>query len=133
MNLQFDYDIPSYNKKEVIDDEEIARRSILKAKFIYDTKEELTLKIENEGITSLFYNIEMPIANILAKMEIQGITVKKEVLEEMGEEIKIKLELITKDIYNYAGCEFNINSPKQLGEVLFDKLKLPKEQSWVCY
>ena len=43
----------------------------------------------------------------------------------MGEEIKIKLELITKDIYNYAGCEFNINSPKQLGEILFDKLKLP--------
>ena len=43
----------------------------------------------------------------------------------MGEEIKIKLELITKDIYNYAGEEFNINSPKQLGEILFDKLKLP--------
>ena len=43
----------------------------------------------------------------------------------MGEEIKIKLELITKDIYNYAGCEFNINSSKQLGEILFDKLKLP--------
>ena len=43
----------------------------------------------------------------------------------MGEEIKIKLELITKDIYNYAGCEFNINSPKQLGEILFEKLNLP--------
>lgn len=56
-------------------------------------------------------------------MEIQGIRVNKKILEEMGEEIKIKLELITKDIYNYAGCEFNINSSKQLGEILFDKLK----------
>ena len=58
-------------------------------------------------------------------MESEGIRVDKQVLVDMGEEIKIKLELITKDIYNYAGCEFNINSPKQLGEILFDKLKLP--------
>lgn len=58
-------------------------------------------------------------------MEIEGIRVDKNILKEMGEEIKIKLELITKDIYNYAGCEFNINSPKQLGEILFEKLNLP--------
>ena len=79
----------------------------------------------NENVTSLFENIEMPLAKVLANMEIQGIRVNKKILEEMGEEIKIKLELITKDIYNYAGCEFNINSSKQLGEILFDKLKLP--------
>ena len=67
----------------------------------------------------------MPLAKVLANMEIEGIRVDKKVLEEMGTEIKIKLEILTRDIYNYAGEEFNINSPKQLGEILFDKLKLP--------
>lgn len=76
----------------------------------------------------LFNNIEVPLARILANMEIEGIRVDKNVLAEMGEEIKIKLELITKDIYNYAGCEFNINSPKQLSEILFDKLNLPHDK-----
>ncbi|UKI27310.1 MAG: hypothetical protein L6V91_01250 [Bacilli bacterium] len=50
-------------------------------------------------------------------MESTGIRVDKNVLMEMGTEMKIKIELLTKDIYNYAGCEFNINSPKQLGEI----------------
>ncbi len=73
----------------------------------------------------LFESIEMPLTKVLANMEIEGIRVDKKVLEEMGIEIKIKLEILTRDIYNYAGEEFNINSPKQLGEILFDKLKLP--------
>ncbi len=121
----FDYDIPAYDKKEVVSDEERIRRTILKAKFIYETKSRLEEEMAKEGMENLFEKIEMPIASILAKMETYGITVDSKVLKEMGEEIKIKLELITKDIYNYAGCEFNINSPKQLGEILFDKLKLP--------
>ena len=119
------YNIPIFDKKENLTDEEIMKRTVLKAKFIYEIKEKIDNEINIDGTMDLFKNIEMPLAAILAKMEIQGIRVDKEVLKEMGEEIKIKLELITKDIYNYAGCEFNINSPKQLGEVLFDKLKLP--------
>lgn len=119
------YNIPVYNKKEDVTYEENAKRAILKAKFIYETKDKLSNEMEKEEMTSLFYDIEMPLAGVLANMESEGIRVDKSVLEEMGEEIKIKLELITKDIYNYAGCEFNINSPKQLGEILFDKLKLP--------
>jgi len=121
----FDYDIPIFDKKEILTDEEIVKRAILKAKFIYETKNNFCEEMEKENTNNLFNNIEMPLAKILAKMEIEGINVNKVVLEEMGKEIKEKLELITKDIYNYAGCEFNINSPKQLGEVLFDKLKLP--------
>lgn len=120
-----DYNIKEYDKKEELTKEEIAKRSILKAKFIYDTKDKFIKELEKEDNTYLFNEIEMPLCYVLADMEITGITVKKDVLKEMGEEIKIKLELISKDIYNYAGCEFNINSPKQLGEVLFDKLKLP--------
>lgn len=120
-----DFDIPSYNKNDILSDEKVAIINITKAKFIYDSKTKLYNEMVNENVTSLFENIEMPLAKVLANMEIQGIRVNKKILEEMGEEIKIKLELITKDIYNYAGCEFNINSSKQLGEILFDKLKLP--------
>ena len=117
--------IPSYDKKEVVTTEEAARRAILKARFIYNTKDKLYEDMKREDNIYLFENIEMPLAKVLANMEIEGIRVDKKVLEEMGTEIKIKLEILTRDIYNYAGEEFNINSPKQLGEILFDKLKLP--------
>lgn len=117
--------IPSYDKKEVVTSEEAARRAILKARFIYNTKDKLYEDMKREDNIYLFESIEMPLAKVLAKMETTGIRVDKKVLEEMGTEIKIKLEILTRDIYNYAGEEFNINSPKQLGEILFDKLKLP--------
>ena len=117
--------IPSYDKKEVVTTEEAIRRAILKAKFIYNTKDKLYEDMKREDNIYLFESIEMPLAKVLANMEIEGIRVDKKVLEEMGTEIKIKLEILTRDIYNYAGEEFNINSPKQLGEILFDKLKLP--------
>lgn len=117
--------IPSYDKKEVVATEEAARRAILKAKFIYNTKGKLYEDMKREDNIYLFESIEMPLTKVLANMETEGIRVDKKVLEEMGTEIKIKLEILTRDIYNYAGEEFNINSPKQLGEILFDKLKLP--------
>ena len=117
--------IPSYDKKEVVTTEEAIRRAILKAKFIYNTKDKLYEDMKKEDNIYLFESIEMPLTKVLANMEIEGIRVDKKVLEEMGIEIKIKLEILTRDIYNYAGEEFNINSPKQLGEILFDKLKLP--------
>ena len=122
---KLEVEIPSYDKKEVVTAEEAIRRAILKAKFIYNTKDKLYKDMKNEDNIYLFENIEMPLAKVLANMEIEGIRVDKKVLEEMGTEIKIKLEILTRDIYNYAGEEFNINSPKQLGEILFDKLKLP--------
>jgi DNA polymerase-1 len=61
-------------------------------------------------------------------MEYLGIKVDKTILKDMEDEVKIKLELLSKTIYNYAGIEFNINSYKQLGEVLFDKLKIPSNK-----
>ena len=122
---KLEVEIPSYDKKEVVTSEEAIRRAILKAKFIYNTKDKLYKDMKNEDNIYLFESIEMPLAKVLANMEIEGIRVDKKVLEEMGTEIKIKLEILTRDIYNYAGEEFNINSPKQLGEIRFDKLKLP--------
>ena len=122
---KLEVEIPSYDKKEVVTTEEAARRAILKARFIYNTKDKLYENMKKEDNIYLFESIEMPLTKVLANMEIEGIRVDKKVLEEMGTEIKIKLEILTRDIYNYAGEEFNINSPKQLGEILFDKLKLP--------
>ena len=59
-------------------------------------------------------------------MEMTGIKVEREVLDTIGSEIEVKIELLEREIYNLAGMEFNINSPKQLGEILFDKLELAK-------
>ena len=96
-----------------------------KTKFIYDTMTSLKDKLIANNQIDLYNNIELPLTTVLAKMELNGIRVDKSILEEMKEEIKVKIELISKDIYNLAGHEFNISSPKQLGVVLFEELKLP--------
>ena len=119
------FEIPFYNKKEELSENEQANRAILKAMFVYNTKDKLYNDMEKDDLLDLFNNIEMPLSSVLARMEIEGIITDKNILLEMKDEIKIKLELVTKDIYNYAGEEFNINSTKQLGEILFDKLGLP--------
>lgn len=119
------YNIPFYDKKENITEEEFIKRSINKAKFIYNTKETLTNQMIKEEVIDLYNNIELPLSIVLAKMELEGIRVNKQVLLDMKEELNIKIDLISKDIYNYAGEEFNISSPKQLGSILFEKLNLP--------
>ncbi|KLK97713.1 DNA polymerase I, polA [Lactococcus lactis subsp. lactis] len=69
--------------------------------------------------------MELPLAEVLAKMEITGIAVSQNTLEEIGAENEEKLASLTREIYDLAGEEFNINSPKQLGVILFEKLQLP--------
>lgn len=85
----------------------------------------LTEKLQNENALSLFSEIEMPLVSVLADMQFVGMRVEKEELISYGNQLKEQLETLTKEIHNLAGEEFNINSPKQLGEVLFEKLKLP--------
>ena len=119
------YDIEFYNKKKELTDIEFARNSILRAKFIYESYPELDKKLKEEEVYDLYSNIEFPLIKVLAKMEIEGIRVDAKILEEMKKEISTKIEEVEKDIYTLAGEEFNIASPKQLGEILFDKLKLP--------
>lgn len=125
---QFGIDIPFrenlYPKKGDMDLEYISKASVMKAKFIYDTREELLNKLKDKEMDNLFYNIEMPLSMVLADMEYTGITLNKDTLKEMGKEIKTKIDELSIEIYNLAGCEFNISSPSQLGEVLFDKLGL---------
>jgi len=86
----------------------------------------LTMKlIQEQGEVELFNNIEMPTSRVLAKMQYNGIYIDKEELVEYGRSLKFEIEEKTNKIYNLCGQEFNINSPKQLGKILFEDLKLP--------
>ena len=120
----FDYPIPFETtiKKEKLNIEEI---SINKSKFIYEIKDKFIDELNNKEMYNLFKDVEMPLSEVLADMEYTGFRVDKSKLLDMGEDIKIKIELLEKDIYNMSGEEFNIASTRELGEILFDKLGLP--------
>ena len=87
--------------------------------------EKLRNEIESQGMTNLLENIEMPLIEVLASMEHIGITVNQEGVKNFGENISQMTEEIKKEIYDEAGHEFNISSPKQLGVVLFEEMGLP--------
>lgn len=124
----FNYDITlfdNFKKEKNMSIETLADLTVKKAKFIYDIKDEFINKMKEEEQLELFSNIEMKLSSVLASMEIEGVRVDTKVLDEMGENINKKLDELTSEIYNYAGEEFNIQSPKQLGEILFEKLEIP--------
>lgn len=121
----FSYDIPFYNRKVELDMDVIAKRSVMRAKFIYEVRDRLMKEMEDEEVMQMYNDIELPLAIVLGKMECNGIRVSKDILQEMGDDITLRLDAILKEIYDMAGCEFNVASPKQLGQVLFEKLGLP--------
>lgn len=82
-------------------------------------------RLEENEQTHLYWEMELPLSDILARMEIQGIRVDRERLVEMGVEFEARLKEIEQEIYELAGEEFNINSTKQLGVILFEKMGLP--------
>lgn len=82
-------------------------------------------ELEKYEMNRLFYDLEMPLSRILADMEKQGVTVNQDALKELGAEFETQINKLVARIYEIAGTEFNLNSPKQLGEILFDKLSLP--------
>lgn len=85
----------------------------------------LIKEVEELGMKELYTSIELPLINILARMEIQGIQVERKELEVLDKELTKEIDELETYIYKSADMEFNINSPKQLGEVLFEKLMLP--------
>lgn len=87
--------------------------------------DKLEIELDRVGQKKLFDEIEMPLAKVLASMEVYGVEVDKEGIEDFSIEISNKISQLEEKIYSLAGEKFNINSPKQLGEVLFEKLQLP--------
>ncbi len=86
--------------------------------------ESQTVEIESKNLENVLYEVELPLIRTLASMEKEGFKVDEKTLTEFGSELKTEIENLTKDIYDQAGEEFNINSTQQLGEILFDKLGL---------
>ena len=81
-------------------------------------------QLNETGMQALFADIEMPLIYSLYHMEAEGIHVEQKELKEYGDRLKVRIEKLEKEIYDQVGEEFNINSPKQLGEILFEKMKL---------
>ena len=103
----------------------VAKNAVMKAKFIYNTRYDNIERLEKEDAMYLFSKIEMPLVTVLADMEITGVNVDVDYLNKMGEDLKEKMNSVSSEIYNLAGCEFNILSPKQLADVLFVKMEIP--------
>ena len=94
-------------------------------KSIFDLKEIQSARLKEENMDSLYKNIEIKVARVLANMEFEGIHVSKKALEDMSDELDERIKILEASIHTLAGSEFNIASPKQLGVVLFEDLGLP--------
>lgn len=87
-------------------------------------KELFEPKIKEDRLERLFYEIEIPLVKVLADMEAHGVKIDSSALEEFSKRLQVEIEKTEKEIFEISGDEFNISSPKQLGEVLFDKMKI---------
>lgn len=92
---------------------------------IKEIYEKLQKEIKEANMEELFYNVELPLTKVLASMECEGFKVDKDRLTEIGEKFKAEIKMLEKEIHKFAGEDFNIKSPKQLGKILFEKLDLP--------
>lgn len=115
-------------KFKVPDTELLYRHLAVKADAVRKLTALESADLEKRGMNKLFYELEQPLSVILAGMERQGIEVEKAELERLGSELESKLTSAVSEIHRLAGMEFNIGSPKQLGEVLFEKLGLPVQK-----
>ena len=82
-------------------------------------------RLQKDGMEQLFEEIEMPLSYVLYRMEAEGVRVQKEALKQYGDDLSIKIEKLENAVYEQAGESFNLNSPKQLGEILFEKMQIP--------
>lgn len=96
------------------------------AEAIFRLSKILQKQLKEKGLLELFENIEMPLIEVLADMEKEGVSLDKDFLLHLSRDFDKKLKSLTREIYEMVGGEFNINSPKQLSSILFEKLKLPR-------
>ncbi|MYL72279.1 DNA polymerase I [Halobacillus litoralis] len=123
------YDEEVYGKgakmKRPDDDDVFYEHIGRKADLLYHLKDDMEMKLKENEQYHLFRELEMPLALILGRMEHRGVSVDVQRLENMGEELEERLNKVEQEIYDLAGESFNLNSPKQLGPILFEKLELP--------
>ncbi len=123
---QSDNDLLYYENLKKNKFNEIELEMVKRSRYLFCLKDEHIKELEKNNALSLYQNIELPLLYVLADMEKTGIICNKDILKDMSLELDVKLDLLTKEIYNLAGIKFNISSPKQLGEVLFEKLEIGK-------
>ena len=126
---QYGYDITFYDKEfgseitiHEVEDNIYIPEMIKKSNFIYEYKNTFYEELTSEDMEKLYLDIELPLVYVLADMEITGFKVDKNYLLKMQEEVEEKIKNIEQDIYDISGVTFNISSPKQLGDVLFNKM-----------
>lgn len=124
--VRSDLDVYGKGKSEKIptDDDVLYNHLATKVEAIETLKQTLLDKLKEHEQDDLFASIEIPVARVLAIMEINGIKVQADTLTELQDEFAVELKKMEKQIYDEAGEEFNINSPKQLGHILFEKMGL---------
>ena len=128
----FDYDGVMYDeevfgkgaKKHIPDDALLAQHTVSKAKAIYELKDVVTKELKDKKQYELYEDIELPVTRILGEMEFAGTEIDLDVLKEMDAAFDETIEKLSNDIYRISGTTFNISSPKQLGQVLFEDLGL---------
>lgn len=128
----FDYEGVQYDeevfgkgaKKHIPDDDILANHIVSKAKAIYELKDVVTKELKDKNQYELYENIELPVTRILGEMEFAGTEIDLDVLKEMDTAFDETIEKLANDIYRISGTTFNISSPKQLGQVLFENLGL---------
>lgn len=129
MNVpSFDEIFPKTKKSETPSDEipeNILKYACYNAYVAYKAKDALTEKLKETEMLDIYNNVEIPLTYALYDMEQAGIMVAGDKLKEYGERLKTGIDALEKEIFAEAGHEFNINSPKQLGEILFGEMQLP--------
>ncbi|MBE6623339.1 MAG: DNA polymerase I [Ruminococcaceae bacterium] len=101
------------------------QKNLLCTRLLFTEKKELEVRLEKDGLCGIFYDMEMPLAKTLAKTEHEGFLIDTDGLFKYGEVLDLRLSERIANIYELSGCTFNINSPKQLGDVLYNTLSLP--------
>ncbi|MEF2244821.1 DNA polymerase I [Paenibacillus sp. IITD108] len=108
--------------------ETLYRHLAIKAEAVRKLTPILTAELERTHMSKLYFELEQPLSRVLAAMEYQGIAVQADELSTLGEQLDKQISIMVEEIYKHAGEEFKINSPKQLGEILFEKLGLPAKK-----
>jgi DNA polymerase-1 len=112
-------------KRKIAEGQALAEHLARKATVIREAVPVLREELKETQMESLYFELELPLSKVLADMEVDGIRVDADGLKKLGEKFQERINELVSNIYELAGTEFNINSPKQLGEILFDKLGLP--------